>query len=258
MDGSPVEVEREGHVAVIRLNRPDRRNALSGPLIDGLLGALDAAERDGVRCAVLAARGAVFCAGGDLSDGTMAGGAAEGHARRGRFAALLDRLPRLPFPVIAAVQGDAMGGGCGLVAACDLAIADPAARFGLPEIRIGLFPWIILAALRRSVPQKALMELVLTGERFDAPRAVELGIVNRTAAPGAAETEALALAATLADRPPWAVAMGKAAFYQVADLAYPDALRQMHGMLSLNLLTEDAGEGVAAFLQKRPPAWKGR
>ncbi len=257
MDRSPVEIEREGTVATLWLNRPDRRNALSSAVVDGLLLALDAVEQEpAIRAVVLAARGPVFCAGGDLADG-MAGAVTDVHGRAAAFARLMERIPELSVPVVAAVQGDAMGGGCGLVAACDLAIADPAARMGLPEVRIGLFPWIILAALRRSVPQKALMELVLTGERIDAARAAALGLVNRVSVAGEAYSEALALARTLADRPPWAVAMGKRAFHQVADLAYPDALRQMQSMLTLNLMTDDAREGVDAFLHKRPPLWKG-
>jgi enoyl-CoA hydratase/carnithine racemase len=253
-----VEREESGAVVTLWLNRPDRRNALSSALIDALFAGLDGAVARGARVVVLAARGKAFCAGGDLSDGLSGAGFAASHAARGRFAELMDRIPSAPFPVIAAVHGDALGGGCGLVAACDLAIADPAARFGTPEVKLGLFPWIIAAALARSVPRKALLELVLTGEPVDAERAVALGLANRVSAPGASVAEAQALAAVLARRGPWAIAGGKRLLHALGDLSYRAALDTAHQQLALNLLTEDAAEGLSAFLQKRDPEFKGR
>lgn len=255
-----VEREDRDGVAVLALNRPDRLNALSSALVDAIGEALDAVDADrDVRVVVITGRGRAFCAGGDLAEGLGSQeGVIAGHRGRGRYAELLARLPRLRTPVIAAVNGDALGGGLGLVAAADLAIADPEARLGTPEIRLGLFPWVILAALQRNVPRKALMELVMSGAKVPAARAVELGLVNRTSAPGAALDEALALAATLAARSPVVLELGKSAFYQVSDMIYDDALRYLTSQLTLNLLTEDAMEGVAAFLQKREPNWKGR
>lgn len=255
---SLVRREDEGPVAVLVLDRPDRKNALSAALVDDLLAALRGAGE--ARAIVLTGAGTTFCAGGDLADGMGggAGGFLGGHQGRGRFAELLGLIPRLRPPVVAAVNGDALGGGCGLAAACDLVVADPAARLGTPEIKLGLFPWIILAALQRDVPRKALLELVLTGEKLTAEAAKALGLVNRVSAPGQAVAEAKALAGTIAARSPAVVAMGKAAFHRIADLAYDDALAYMHAQLSLNLLAEDAAEGVAAFLQKREPVWKGR
>ncbi len=255
-----IETEQADGIRVIALNRPERRNALSGALIDALLAALDDADADPeVRCAVLTGRGKAFCAGGDLADGMQSGGGfLDAHRGRGRFAELMARIPALSVPVIAAVNGDALGGGCGLAAACDLVVADPAARLGTPEIRLGLFPWIILAALRRDIPRKHLMELALTGEKLSAERARELGLVNRVSAPGAAVDEARALAGVIASRSPAVVGMGKQAFHRIADMHYDEALAYMHGQLSLNLLTEDAMEGVSAFLQRREPVWKGR
>jgi enoyl-CoA hydratase/carnithine racemase len=251
--------EDDAGVATLWLDRPDRRNALSGALVSALLAALEAIEADpSIHAVVLTGRGTAFCAGGDLADGLAGQTFAQGHEVRGQFAALMERIPGLRVPVVAAVNGDALGGGCGLVAACDLAIADPSARFGTPEIKLGLFPWIILAAMQRNVPRKALMELVLTGEKVTAERAQALGLVNRVSTAGDALAEARALAASLARRPPWAMAAGKAAFYRIEDLSYRDGVALAHGQLSLNLLTEDAREGVAAFQQKREPAWKGQ
>lgn len=247
-------------VATLVLSRPERRNALSNALIDALIDALDdvAADPD-VRVVVLTGAGVAFCAGGDLADGLGANrGFLDAHEGRGRFVALLQRLPSLKQPVVAAVNGDAMGGGLGLVAACDLVVADPAARLGTPEIKLGLFPWIILAALQRVVPRKALFELALTGGHWTADRGVALGLVNHVSPPGESVAVAQQLARTIASRSPAIVAWGKRAFYQAAEQDYDDALAYLHAQLTLNLLTEDAAEGVGAFLQKREPQWKGR
>jgi enoyl-CoA hydratase len=252
--------EDAGGIAVLTLNRPDRRNALSGALIDAVIEALGAVDRDpAIRVAVLTGAGTTFCAGGDLADGMSAGGGIlDGHAQRGRFAEALGALRKTRVPVIAAVNGDALGGGCGLAAACDLVVADAEAKLGTPEIKLGLFPWIILAVLQRDVPRKALLEAALTGEKWTAERARELGLVNRVAPAGQAGAEARALAERIAAQSPAIVALGKRAFHAIADLDLDHALAHMHSQLTLNLLTEDAAEGVAAFLQRRPPTWKGR
>lgn len=256
---SLVLFDRHDGVATLTLNRPERRNALSGDLVRAIGAGLSEAEADPeVRALVLAGAGKAFCAGGDLAGGLGGDGFLDGHRGRGEYADLLARMPRMSLPIVAAAHGDALGGGLGLVVACDLAVADPTARFGTPEIKVGLFPWIILAALQRHVPRKALVELALVGERVSAERAVALGLVNRVSAPGEALSHAQELAATLASRSPAILGMGKAAFARVSDMAYDDALAYLHTQLSLNLLTEDAAEGVGAFLQKREPKWKGR
>jgi enoyl-CoA hydratase/carnithine racemase len=255
-----VERRDEGAVAVLTLNRPERKNALSGALLEALDAALDGLDADrGVHAAVLTGRGTAFCAGGDLADGMGQGeGFLDAHEGRGRFARLLGRLPALRVPIVAAVNGDALGGGLGIAVACDLAIAEPGAFLGTPEIRVGLFPMMLLAVLQRHVPRKQLLELVLTGGKVPATRAVELGLVNRVSAEGHAVDEAVALASQIAARSPAVVRLGKAAFYQVSDMDYDDALSYLHTQLTLNLLTEDAAEGVGAFLQRREPRWKGR
>ena len=255
-----VEQRDEGGIRVLALNRPERRNALSGELVEALLAALEGVESvPEVRCVILTGRGQAFCAGGDLADGIGAqGGFIDGHRGRGRYADLLARLTQLRVPVIAAVNGVAYGGGLGLVAASDLAVADPAAKLGTPEVRLGLFPWIILAALQRNVPRKPLMEMVLTGSSISAERARDLGLLNGVSEPGKVMEAALELGERIAQASPAVVALGKAAFHRVADQPFEDALAYMHTQLSLNLLMDDAAEGVAAFLQKRPPEWKGR
>ena len=257
---SLVLCEQREKVRLLTLNRPERKNALSSALVEALLDELAKASASEETCAVvLTGSGGTFCAGGDLADGMGQGaGLLAGHEGRGRFAELLEAIREHRSPVIAAVQGDALGGGCGLAAACDLVVADAGARLGTPEIKLGLFPWIILAVLQRDVPRKHLLEAVLTGEKWTAERAMALGLVNRVAQPGQALEEALGLAARIASMSPAVVRLGKAAFHRIADQPMSDALAFMHTHLTLNLLTEDAMEGVSAFLQRRDPIWKGR
>lgn len=256
-----VEVEEvDGGVQVVRLNRPERKNALSGELVEALIQAIQAAEANSdVRVLVLVGADGTFCAGGDLAGGLGSqGGAVAAHKQRQRFADLLGHIMKSALVVIAAVEGAAMGGGLGLAVACDLVFAGNGARLGTPEIKLGLFPWIILAVLQRNVGRKHLMELIFTGERITAERAVELGLINHAVPDGDALERARAMGLTIAARAPVAIALGKQTFQAVADQSLDDAMLTLNGQLTLNLLTEDAMEGVAAFLQRREPTWKGR
>ena len=256
----PLLVDTAESVRTLTLNRPERRNALSGALLEALLGAFAAVEAEPeVRVVHLCAAGTGFCAGGDLSDAFQnADGFLAGHLGREAFARLLLAIRRCRVPVVCSVQGDAMGGGFGLAAACDLVVIDPAARLGTPEIDRGLFPWIILAVLSQDIPRKPLFELVFTGGRWDAETAHAMHAVNRISAPGAAIAEGRALALQLAGKPAAIVALAKRAFHRADELGFEDALAYLAPHLSLNLLAEDAAEGLQAFLQKRPPVWKGR
>lgn len=255
-----IEGDSTGRVVVVRLQRPASRNALSSALVAELLEAVhDLGRAQDCGAIVLAAEGSVFCAGGDLKEGLAVGdGFLEAHRGRGAYAELLLAILRSPRPVVAAVDGDAMGGGLGLAAACDVVIAGREARFGTPELRLGLFPWIISVVLQREVPRKRLSELILTGGRWSAEEASSAGLITRVVDPGDAETEAVCVASRMASYSPAVVAMGKTALNRVTDLPLEAGLAHMHDQLSLNLLTDDAAEGIEAFLQRRPPSWKGR
>lgn len=253
---SPILFERRDQVGVLTLNRPERKNALSPELLEQLLGLLrDPGE--GVNCLVLTGAGDVFCAGGDLGPGSDEGLYGR-HLSRRVFADTLEALVRSRRPVVAAVNGDALGGGFGLAAACHLVVADERAHFATPELRLGLFPWMIAPVLLRSLPRKVVHDLVLTGRRLAAPEAHGLGLVNRLAPPGEALEHALAMAGQAASWSSAVLSLGLEALATVDDLPLPAALAHMHSQLSLNLMLDDAAEGISAFLARRPPSWKGR
>jgi enoyl-CoA hydratase/carnithine racemase len=252
--------QRSGQRALLTLNRPDRRNALSAGLVDDLHTALEAAKRDDmVRVVVLTGAGdKAFCAGGDLAGGMVADGLAAGHAQRGRFAELFPRMRDLGKPIVARVNGDALGGGLGLVAACDLAVATDRARFGTPEIQLGLFPFVILATLTRNLPRKHALELFFTGEKVDASRARDMGLLNRVVPPADLDAAVDTLCAQVERHSPLILKLGRDAIAAASEMGYDAALRYLNTMLTLNTLTEDAMEGIAAFFGKREPEWKGR
>ncbi|MBT3217896.1 MAG: crotonase [Proteobacteria bacterium] len=255
-----VEREDSGRVAVLFMNRPKARNALSSDLLEALSESFVEADKDdAIGAMVLTGRGRSFCSGGDLKGGMATGGGMlASHESRGRFAQLMAQIPSLSKPVVAALNGDALGGGMGLASACDMIVADPKARLGTPEIRVGLFPHVILAVLQRNVPRKLLLEMVLTGSKFSAERAAAIGLVNRVSEPGQVVEAATEMAGLVAAKSPAIVSLGKKGFYQIADMSFENALAFMNSQLTLNLLTEDAMVGIQAFMTRQEPQWKGR
>jgi enoyl-CoA hydratase/carnithine racemase len=251
-------------VARITINRPERRNAMSWEVMRGLRRALSGAADDPeVRVVVLAGAGDdAFCAGADLGKMTGADDPDAGllavHEARGVLADVFEALWTLGKPTVARVQGFALAGGFGLALACDLVVASDSARFGAPEVNVGLWPYMITVPLVRSMPPKQALELMLTGRVVDAAEGLRLGFVTRVVPPVDLDAAVAELTATLAAKSPAVMKLGRDAFYAVWDMAAPDALAHLHAMLSLTAQTEDAAEGIAAFLEKRAPRWRGR
>jgi len=247
-------------VARITLNRPDARNALSRTLVGELEAALAAFEADpAARVIVLAGAGdKAFCAGADLKGVGDRGTTLQARESFGGMARILEAMTRMRTPVIAQVHGYALAGGCGLAAGCDLVVASDDAVFGLPEIKIGLLPLMVMAPILRSVGRKRGLLMILSGETVSAREAWEMGLVSRLVARADLERETTSLAQTLARFSPTAMALAKEAAYTIQDMEYGKSLRYLRELITLVGLSDDAKEGIAAFFDKRAPDWKGR
>jgi enoyl-CoA hydratase/carnithine racemase len=250
-----INVERDGEIAVLSMNRPEKRNALSLEMMRALNDALAAIGADAaVRAIVLRAEGPAFSAGHDL--GELLDRDVETY--RAIFDAcvgLMARLVAVPQPVIAEVGGVATAAGCQLVAACDLAVASTRASFATPGVRIGLFCSTPMVALTRAIGRKRAMEMLLTGDAIDAQTALAWGLVNHVVPPEDLHDATLALALKIASASREIVAVGKAAFYAQIDLDQPRAYAYTKEVMTSNALAADAHEGISAFLEKRPPKW---
>ncbi|NBD10723.1 MULTISPECIES: enoyl-CoA hydratase/isomerase family protein [Corallococcus] len=260
MEAGEVRYEVQGPQARLTLDRPKARNALSPGVIQALLDAVDRADADpAVRVIVLTGAGEkVFCAGGDLGQMAGDGGFLATHEGRRAYARLLTRFQDARKPTLARVNGHALAGGLGLVLACDLAVAVEGADLGTPEIDVGLFPMMMMALLQRHLGRKRALELVLTGDRLHAKDALGLGLLNRVVPAAELDAAVDALAGKLAGKSQAVLALGRRAFFTAEDLPLPAALELLASQLSLNVLADDAAEGVTAFMEKRPPQWKDR
>jgi enoyl-CoA hydratase/carnithine racemase len=251
-------------IAILTLNRPDARNSLSAAMIVAIGEALDAIGRDrAIRAVVLAANGAAFSAGHDLKE--LAQRRSDPDRGRAFFtqvmtacSEVMQQIVHLPQPVIAAVHATATAAGCQLVASCDLAVASAAARFATPGVNIGLFCSTPMVALSRNVSRKHAMEMLLTGDLISAEDAARIGLINRVVAAGSEREEALALARKIAAKSTHVVKIGKEAFYRQAELDLAAAYAYASNIMVENMLARDAEEGIAAFVEKRPPAWEDR
>jgi len=248
----------EGSAATITLNRPERRNAIGSEMVSELLWALeDAHADDAVRSIVLTGAGASFCAGGDF--GQMTGGAAENALPpRGDYKDLLLALVRGEKPTIARVNGHALGGGLGLVAACTFAVASSEAKLGTPEINVGLFPFMILAVLERVMGRRRLVEMMLAGERMSAEEAQRAGLVNKAVPAAELDSAVQAYVDLIASKSPLTVRLGLRALRDTEELRLPEKLPLLAARLAECLGSDDAREGLTAFLEKREPHWSGR
>ncbi len=251
-----------GRVARLTLNSPDNLNALSDEMIAALQTEFDALRQDTeIRAVILSGAGKVFCAGHDLKQMTAGRQAEDGG--RAYFSDLFDRCSRmmlsiraLPQPVIAQVHGIATAAGCQMVASCDLAIAAHGTRFGVNGVNIGLFCSTPMVALSRNIPAKQAFEMLTTGEFIEADRAVELGLINRAVAMDELETAASGLADKLVSKLSAAVKIGKSAFYDQLQMPIEAAYDHARDVMVENMLYRDTAEGIAAFIEKRPPNWQ--
>jgi enoyl-CoA hydratase/carnithine racemase len=259
----PVVASRDGAVMRLVLSRPESRNSLSEAMMEGLeAGLSEAARDDTVRVVVIAAEGKVFSAGHDLKE--LTAHRTDADRGRGYFAAVMERCSRLmlsivnhPKPVIAEVAGVATAAGCQLVATCDLAIASEEARFQTPGVQIGLFCSTPMVALSRNVSRKHALEMLLTGDMVPAARAAEIGLVNRAVPAEELTRETMSLAARIASKSPAALKYGKEIFQRQLELPLVEAGRLAAEVMVENMLAQDAAEGIAAFIEKREPVWRG-
>ena len=244
------------NIATLTINREERRNAISVETIKLFMQYLDRAEKDpAVRAILITGAGnKAFCAGADL------GGEPGGPIREGLdlYARLLKRLAGFPKPVVARVNGSCMAGGLGFMLACDIVIAVENAKFGTPEVNVGLWPMMIGALIFRNTLRKKAMEMVLLGERLTAAQALDMGLITRVVPPARLDDEIDAVLQSLVQKSPIGMQIGKEAFYAMADMPFEDAVDFLSQKLAEVAATEDAREGILAFLEKRKPVFKGK
>lgn len=257
MTADPVLTEIRGPAHWITLNRPDKRNALNNDVLDGITRGLIAAGADGgARVIVLTGAGdKAFCAGGDLAPG--GGFNLDFSNPRTPYGNLLRIARACPLPIIAAVNGHCLAGGMGLLALADIAIAADHAKFGLPESKIGLFPFQVMSLLLDLAPRRKIREWALLGEPFGADDALSSGLLNHVVPAAELAGRVEAMAAALAARSPSAIRRGKYAMAEMEAMDFAQAISFAEGQLGLTTLTGDAREGLASFNEKRPPAFKG-
>ncbi len=254
-------VEERGLAVELVLDRPERRNPVDYRAAQELVEHLIRLDADpGVGAVLLRGEGSGFCSGGDLREfeATRDLTAAAFHDGGDAWARLMTMIPGLRIPVVCAAHGYALAGGCGLVAAADIAIAAEGTRFGTSEVRIGLFPIIVFPTLARAVGHRRAQELALTGRRIDADEALRIGLVHRVVPASTFEEEARALVDDLASLGPDSLRLGKALMRAVADVPLEPATTLAQAMRGAFMTTDDFAEGVTAFLEKRRPQFRPR
>ncbi|MGE0748645.1 MAG: enoyl-CoA hydratase [Rhodospirillales bacterium] len=257
---SPILLRADaGGVATLTMNRPEARNALSLGLMAALQGEIDAIAADpAVRVVVIAAAGPAFSAGHDLRELRADRSEAACESLFAACSALMLSIVRLPKPVIARVQGIATAAGCQMVASCDLAVAADAARFATPGVNIGLFCSTPMVALGRNVGRKQAMAMLLTGEPIDAATACAWGLVNKVVPAAGLDAAVQVYTDAIVAKSALTVAIGKEAFYRQAEMDLEDAYAYTSAVMTRNMLTDDAAEGIDAFIARRAPVWRNR
>ena len=248
-----------GGIATVTLNRPKQYNALSEELLTELQSALDSIEKDtSVRVVVIAGNGTAFCAGHDLKQMRANPKKAYYEKLFAQCSRMMMTLTRLPQPVIARVHGIATAAGCQMVAQCDLAVASENSRFAVSGINVALFCSTPSVPLARNLSRKQAMEMLLTGDFIDAATAKARGLVNRVVPVEKLDAEVKALADAIIAKSPVAVTTGKKMFYKQIEMGMESAYEYAAEVMACNMMAEDVGEGIDAFMQKRDPNWKGR
>jgi enoyl-CoA hydratase/carnithine racemase len=253
-------VEKKDRVTILTMNRPERKNALNEALVSAIIHAVKEAEDDPETGAILLYGGDTFCSGGDIGDFSRAMTKnAPDHYAEGQASNRLFRLGReARKPIIAAVRGAALGGGCGLVAMAHIAVAGETAKLGTPEVKIGMFPFVIYPLIVAAVGQKRAWEMALTGRTLSAAEAAEWGLVNRVVPDDTVFAEALQMARQAASLSPLIVKLGLMAANTTRDMPFDESLEYLQTLRIVSLMSEDLREGAMAFLEKRAPQWKGR
>ena len=246
----------EQNVGYFTINREPQRNAISAEVINLFFKYLDEAEKDqNVRVILITGAGdRAFCSGADLS-GSPGG---EGQDGFRHYANLLKKLAGFSKPVVAKVNGYCLAGGMGFMLACDIVIASDTAKFGTPEVNVGLWPMMIGAVIFRNALRKKAMEMVLLGEKLGADQAVEMGLITRAVPQDKLEEEVSRVLQVLAQKSPIGMKIGKEAFYAMADMPFEEALDFLSGKIAEVAATEDAKEGITAFIEKRKPVFTGK
>jgi len=258
MNYKDIRFQIEEGIGFIILNRPEKRNALSMNLMAEMIDLLKSIPKNPqVRVLIIRAEGPVFSSGHDLSE-MIEGNAVSYRAIFDACTEMMEAIRRLPQPVIAQVQGMATAAGCQLVATCDLAVAAQGAQFATPGVRIGLFCHTPQVPLSRAVGRKRALEMLLTGRPISAEEAERYGLVNKVVPADCLAEETLVLAQHIAQASPLILTLGKKSFYNQIEADEPRAYDYAKEMMALNAMTEDAQEGISAFLNKRTPKWKGK
>ena len=251
--------DESGGVVTLTLNRPAQFNALSKELLGELQAALETmAVDEGARVVVIAGAGKAFCAGHDLKEMRANPAKEFQQSLFDQCSRVMMTLTEMPQPVIARVHGIATAAGCQLVAMCDLAVASEDARFAVSGINVGLFCSTPSVGLARNVGRKQAMEMLLTGDFIDAQTALERGLVNRVVPADQLDAEVKKLTDAILSKSAVAIKSGKQMFYRQLQLGLADAYALASEVIASDMMTEDAQEGIDAFIQKRPPQWRGR
>ncbi|MFW5823790.1 MAG: enoyl-CoA hydratase/isomerase family protein [Marinobacter sp.] len=253
-----VLLEQKGAALWITINRPEKRNAINNDVIARIReGYLKADSDPDIRVIVLTAAGEkAFCAGGDLQPGQ--GFAFDYSKPNAEYADLFRLAVNTTTPCIVRVNGVCMAGGMGLLCMGDMAVAHSNVKFGLPEVKVGLFPMQVLSLMQRLVPRRVLREWTLTGEPFTAEEALQHGLLNHVVAPEELDAKVDWLINRLTDKSPTAIRRGKYAMKAIEDMSFEQSIAYTETQLATMTLTEDAKEGMAAFNEKRSPSWPGR